>query len=132
MGKTQAIKFVMKSISKMVTASFATGICLVLLFPNTEAVLGSRLRAGTSDPAEKKFRVLHVMSYHTPWKWTDDLLDGFKDVLKDLNVEYRVFEMDTKRRSSEEWKEQAGRQESSSMPGSRIWCIRRTITPRNM
>ena len=106
----QRIISIMKSIGKMVIPAFAVGICLLFLFPKAETVFGSRLWAQTADLSKKKFRILHVMSYHTPWKWTDDLLDGFKDVLKDLNVEYRVFEMDTKRRSSEEWKEQAGRQ----------------------
>jgi len=53
----------------------------------------------------KRFKILHVMSYHSPWKWTDDQLQGFKDVLKDLDVQYKVFQMDTKRQSSEQWKQ---------------------------
>ena len=52
----------------------------------------------------KQFKVLHVMSYHSPWKWTDDQLQGFKDALRDLDVEYKIFQMDTKRHSSEQWK----------------------------
>lgn len=55
----------------------------------------------------KTFKILHVMSYHSPWKWTDDQLLGFKEELSDLNVEYRVYQMDTKNKSSEEWKAQA-------------------------
>ena len=50
------------------------------------------------------------MSYHSPWKWTDDQLDGFKDGLDYSNVEYYVFQMDTKRNSSEEWKEKIGKE----------------------
>lgn len=51
---------------------------------------------GTSSPlaAEDRapFRILHVMSYHTPWKWTENQLQGFKDALSGLRVEHRVFE----------------------------------------
>ncbi|MBW2984316.1 hypothetical protein KY361_04330 [Candidatus Woesearchaeota archaeon] len=61
-------------------------------------------------PPEKTFKILHIMSYHAPWKWTDDQLQGFKDGLGDLNVEYKVFQMDTKRKSSEEWKQQVGKE----------------------
>ncbi len=62
--------------------------------------------AGASD---RPFRILHIMSYHAPWEWTDDQFRGFKDGLKDVNVEYRVFQMDTKRRSSEAWKKKVDR-----------------------
>lgn len=58
----------------------------------------------------KQFKILHIMSYHSPWEWTDTQLSGFKDALKDANVEYKVFQMDTKRQSSEEWKLEAARQ----------------------
>ena len=50
------------------------------------------------------------MSYHSPWKWTDDQLTGFKDALNGLNVEYKIFQMDTKRKSSKEWKEKLGKE----------------------
>jgi hypothetical protein len=50
--------------------------------------------------ARKPFRILHIMSYHSPWRWTDGQLAGFKDGLGDLWVEFKVFEMDTKRHSS--------------------------------
>lgn len=57
-----------------------------------------------------RFRILHIMSYHSPWEWTDDQLNGFKEALKGLDVEYKVFQMDTKRRSTREWKEKVGRE----------------------
>lgn len=57
---------------------------------------------------EKSFKILHVMSYHTPWEWTEDQLRGFQEPLRDLDVTYQVYEMDTKNRSSEEWKIQSG------------------------
>ncbi|MFT5702406.1 MAG: ABC-type uncharacterized transport system substrate-binding protein [Desulforhopalus sp.] len=50
----------------------------------------------------RQFKVLHIMSYHSPWKWTDDQFNGFKYALKDLDVEYKVLQMDAKRKSSKE------------------------------
>jgi ABC-type uncharacterized transport system substrate-binding protein len=72
---------------------------LVLATANLE---GSKLNS-------KGWKVLHIMSYHSPWKWTDDQFNGFKAPLRGLEIEYKVFQMDTKRRSSEEWKERVGK-----------------------
>jgi ABC-type uncharacterized transport system substrate-binding protein len=58
--------------------------------------------AAPAQPApapQKAFRILHIMSYHSPWRWTDGQLAGFKEGLGDLRAEYKVFEMDTKRHS---------------------------------
>lgn len=52
---------------------------------------------------EEPIRILHVMSYHSPWQWTDDQLAGFKEGLGEVNAEYRIIQMDAKRNSSEEW-----------------------------
>jgi ABC-type uncharacterized transport system substrate-binding protein len=57
---------------------------------------------------QKKLKILHVMSYNLPWVWNQDQLNGFKDALQGLNVEYKIFQMDTKRRNSKEWRETAG------------------------
>jgi hypothetical protein len=46
------------------------------------------------------------MSYQAEWDWNKGQLRGFQDALKGLYVEYRVVEMDTKRRSSEAWMQQ--------------------------
>ncbi len=67
-------------------------------------------KAITAEIPEKKWRILHIMSYHSPWFWTDDQFNGFKEGLSDVEIEYRVFQMDTKRRSTDEWKQEAGRQ----------------------
>lgn len=56
----------------------------------------------------ESFRILHVMSYHADWQWNIDQFDAFKEALQGLPVEYKVFEMDTKRRGSEEEKQAAG------------------------
>jgi len=49
----------------------------------------------------EEFKILHIMSYHSPWKWTDDQFNGFKDALKGMNIRYKVFQMDSKRNTSE-------------------------------
>jgi ABC-type uncharacterized transport system substrate-binding protein len=63
-----------------------------------------------SFAAGKKYKILHIMSYHSPWEWTDDQIKGFQDALSGLDYEFKVFQMDTKRKSTEEWKEQVGKE----------------------
>lgn len=46
--------------------------------------------------AKQPFRILHVMSYHQEWQWNIDQLQGFKDGLGELPVEYKIVELDTK------------------------------------
>jgi ABC-type uncharacterized transport system substrate-binding protein len=56
---------------------------------------------------EGALRILHVMSYHSPWAWTDDQLAGFKDGLgSDVKADFEVIQMDTKRQNSEAWLKQ--------------------------
>lgn len=59
---------------------------------------------------EEKYKILHIMSFHSPWRWADGQLQGFKEAMKDVSVEYRVFQMDTKRNSSTEAKEKKGKE----------------------
>lgn len=60
-------------------------------------------------PDGAPIRVLHVMSYHTPWRWTEGQLEGFKAGLGDVKAEYKVFELDTKRHSGSAQKDERGR-----------------------
>jgi len=46
--------------------------------------------AQEKSPVEP-IRILHVMSYHSPWRWTDGQFDGFKAGLGDVPAEYRVL-----------------------------------------
>jgi ABC-type uncharacterized transport system substrate-binding protein len=46
-------------------------------------------------------RILHVMSYHAEWQWNKDQLEGFKSALQDIDIEFRVVELDTKRYDNE-------------------------------
>jgi ABC-type uncharacterized transport system substrate-binding protein len=61
-------------------------------------------------PAAAPFKILHVMSYHSPWRWTDGQLDGFKQALAGVPIEVRVFQLDTKKHSTPEAKERIGRE----------------------
>jgi len=61
-------------------------------------------------PAGKEFRILYIMSYHSPWRWTDWQLEGFQEELKGVKAAYRSFQMDTKRNSSPEQKEAKGQE----------------------
>jgi ABC-type uncharacterized transport system substrate-binding protein len=56
-----------------------------------------------ASAAAADYRVLHIMSYHGEWEWNRAQFTAFKQQLADLDVEYRVIEMDTKRRSDPEW-----------------------------
>ena len=61
-----------------------------------------------ADPLGSTHKILHIMSYHSPWRWSDGQLSGFKDALKGLDIEYRVFQMDTKRHNEKQWKLEKG------------------------
>jgi ABC-type uncharacterized transport system substrate-binding protein len=58
----------------------------------------------------KPFKILHVMSYHAPWRWTDGQLDGFKEAMAGVSAEYKVFQMDTKRNSGKPWAEKKAKE----------------------
>ena len=111
--------------SKFTTISTTTFIIFVMAFltigcaASTSAGAEQDQASATSTPqpieevvqaSAPKFKVLHIMSYHSPWKWTDDQLNGFKVGLKDADVEYKVIQMDTKNHSSEEWKQQVAQE----------------------
>ena len=66
--------------------------------------------AKSSPIPSRKFKILHIMSYHSPWEWTDTMYAGFKDALKDVNVEYKVFQMDAKRNSAPTWQNKVGKE----------------------
>lgn len=60
--------------------------------------------------AGEPYRILYVMSYHSPWRWTDGQLAGFKEAMGPAKAEYKVFQMDTKQNSTPEAKERKGRE----------------------
>lgn len=83
---------------------------MMCMIPVSLSTSNREVFAEKSKLPEKKWKILHIMSYHSPWEWTDEQLRGFKDALKGLDIEYEVFQMDTKRKSSKEWKEEVAKQ----------------------
>lgn len=65
-------------------------------------------QAESPRTTKPKWKILHIMSYHSPWEWTDNQFNGFKDALKNLDIEYQVLQMDVKRQNSPEWKKYIG------------------------
>ncbi|MGD9367579.1 MAG: ABC transporter substrate binding protein [Desulfobacteraceae bacterium] len=61
-----------------------------------------------ADVAGKK--VLFIDSYHLGYDWSDGVVDGVREVLKETEAELRIFRMDTKRNQSEDFKRQAALQ----------------------
>lgn len=62
-----------------------------------------------TQPATK---VLLIHSYHTGYPWVDAITRGVRMGLSDANVDLQVYYMDTKRRTSEQWKTAAGEKAS--------------------
>jgi ABC-type uncharacterized transport system substrate-binding protein len=52
-------------------------------------------------------KVLFIDSYHFGYDWSDGVVDGVRQVLKETEAELRIFRMDTKRNQSEDFKRQA-------------------------
>jgi ABC-type uncharacterized transport system substrate-binding protein len=65
--------------------------------------------APVARTAATPLRVVHVMSYHAPWRWTDGQLDGFREALAGVPHAVEVFQMDTKQHSTPAAKEKMGR-----------------------
>lgn len=83
-----------------------------LLFTLCAALLVAAAPARAQLTVQKEdapVRILHAMSYHTPWRWTEGQLEGFKVGLGDVKADYKVFELDTKRHSDVRQKEARGK-----------------------
>lgn len=100
-------KHVLRLMVFIILTGLVTGLTACEKGIDTTKQIKTSKRRETPAPSQK-FRILHIMSYHSPWIWTDEQLRGFKDALKDLDIEYRVFQLDTKRISTNEWKEEIG------------------------
>jgi hypothetical protein len=102
-------KILIKGWKKIVFRLLIAGSCLSFFFPGPTRLFGSDMKPGTSAQESRKWKILHIMSYHSPWQWTDDMFNGFKVGLNGLDIEYRVFQMDSKHKSTDEWKQEAAR-----------------------
>jgi ABC-type uncharacterized transport system substrate-binding protein len=76
-------------------------LLLVLVFTFVTIAYATAAAKPPTPPADSHvYRILHVMSYHSPWRWTDGQLQGFKEAMAGVPVEYKVFQMNTKKNSS--------------------------------
>ena len=53
-------------------------------------------------------KIMVVQSYDNDYSWSRELLDGIQTVLSDPSYEWKVFYMDTRLQTSEEWKIKSG------------------------
>ena len=100
----------MKKMKKRMLSMVLLGLFLSIVISGCITTDENKPSEDGKDTTSQKFKILHIMSYHSPWQWTDDLFEGFKDGLDYSKVEYYTFQMDTKRNSTEEWKEQIGQE----------------------
>lgn len=70
---------------------------------------GLILPFGVRAAQTRRLRILHVMSFESPWRWTDGQFAGFKEGLGDVDATYRVFQMDAKRNNTPQAKESVAR-----------------------
>lgn len=70
---------------------------------------GLLLAFGAHATPARRLRILHVMSFESPWRWTDGQFAGFKEGLGDVDAAYRAFQMDGKRNNTPEAKESVAR-----------------------
>lgn len=99
------------SVKSILRSVFTTGLLALLGLGLAQALTvhaqGETLPAAQREP----FRILHVMSFDSPWRWTDGQFAGFKEGLgSDVRAEYQMFQMDVKRNGSRDAKEQKGRE----------------------
>lgn len=59
--------------------------------------------------AARSPRIAHVMSFDSPWRWTDGQLKGFTETLDLPGADIRVFQMDVKRHAHADAKAERGR-----------------------
>jgi len=75
-------------------------LCLFLLLNGALALAAE---------VQRPLRILHVMSFHSPYRWTDGQLAGFKQGLgADVRAEYRILQMDANRNKTPQAKEEKG------------------------
>ncbi|PZC51661.1 MULTISPECIES: ABC transporter substrate binding protein [unclassified Mesotoga] len=53
-------------------------------------------------------KIMVVQSYDSDYSWSRELLEGIQGVLSDPSFEWKVFYMDTRLQTSEEWKIKSG------------------------
>jgi len=59
-------------------------------------------------PDKYSAKILYVDSYHEGYEWNDGITKGIVDTLNGTGVELKIFRMDTKRNTAEDFKVNAG------------------------
>jgi ABC-type uncharacterized transport system substrate-binding protein len=83
--------------------------------PSRRLVLGTAAAAAAAallpgvSRAVTAPRIAHVMSFDSPWRWTDGQLRGFREALGLPAADIRVFQLDVKRHATEAAKAERGR-----------------------
>jgi ABC-type uncharacterized transport system substrate-binding protein len=54
-------------------------------------------------------KIMFIDSYHEGYEWSDGIVDGVQTVLKGSGAELKIFRMDTKRNTTESYKQQVAR-----------------------
>jgi ABC-type uncharacterized transport system substrate-binding protein len=91
--------------------------CVVAIVLGWGASASLLAQQPAAERQEKPLRILHVMSYHSPWRWTDGQFEGFKVGLGELPAEFRVVQMDTKNHSDHAAKEAKAREARALIEG---------------
>lgn len=92
---------------KTIRSTLSNIAAMILFFVMAVSTAIAAEEQTSSEPA---YKILHIMSYHSPWRWTDWQLEGFKDGLGDVSAEFKVLQMDAKRNSGVEQLEAKGRE----------------------
>lgn len=74
-----------------------------------QAAAAGLVAASPARAQARRWRIAHVMSFESPWRWTDGQLAGFQQALAAPDAEYRVFQMDVKRHGEPAAKAERGR-----------------------
>lgn len=78
-------------------------VCILILAAIAIIITTKKQTAFSPDATKgKRFKIFHVMSYHSPWQWTDDQVKGFKAGIAGIDIEFREFQLDAKNNSAPE------------------------------
>jgi ABC-type uncharacterized transport system substrate-binding protein len=87
--------------NKKLLGSISIGVLLLAVAAIIVATK-SRLPFSHETVKGKHFKIFHIMSYHSPWQWTDDQVKGFKAGIAGIDIDFREFQLDAKNNSAVE------------------------------
>lgn len=80
------------------------GICVLFVLSscNSNIVAGNKNVSAVTNLYEGK-KIFFIDSYHTGYNWSDGIYRGIKNVLSETDVEFEMYQMDSKRNPSAEY-----------------------------